>query len=171
MKQRSWSKEDEDILRAEYPKGDLATAALRLGRTETAVRMRAKILGLRRPRRFHGNRNPNFAGYGRISKSYFSQVKRGASEKGLEMSVSLEYLDSITVDRCPFCGRALVYKNFSAGAEVTASLDRIDSRRGYIEGNLRWIHKDINIMRSNMTDAEFLGWVFDIWRYAHDQRV
>lgn len=29
----------------------------------------------------------------------------------------------------------------------TASLDRIDSSKGYVEGNVHWVHKDINIMK------------------------
>lgn len=40
----------------------------------------------------------------------------------------------------------------------TASLDRIDSNEGYIEGNVQWVHKAINLMKRDMTDAEFLDW-------------
>ncbi len=163
---RRWSEEEDEILRIEYSSGDLVALAVRLGRTEDAVRIRAKTLGFRRPRRFKGDKNPNFTGYGKISGSCIGQIKEQALVKGIEMSVSIEYLDSITVDRCPFCGRDMVYRNFSDGREVTASLDRIDSNRGYVEGNVRWIHKEVNIMRSDMSDEEFLGWVFDIWRHT-----
>jgi hypothetical protein len=40
--------------------------------------------------------------------------------------------------------------------QATASLDRIDSSKGYIEGNLQWLHKRINIMKGNMSEKEFL---------------
>lgn len=39
----------------------------------------------------------------------------------------------------------------------TASLDRIDSSRGYIEGNIQWVHTDINNMKSDMTQEQFIN--------------
>jgi hypothetical protein len=37
----------------------------------------------------------------------------------------------------------------------TASLDRIDSDIGYIEGNVQWVHTDINIMKGVLSEARF----------------
>ena len=39
---------------------------------------------------------------------------------------------------------------------TTASLDRIDSSKGYIVGNVRWVHKDINKMINNYGDTKFI---------------
>jgi hypothetical protein len=36
----------------------------------------------------------------------------------------------------------------------TASLDRINSKIGYVEGNVQWIHKDINKMK-NIFDQDY----------------
>jgi len=38
----------------------------------------------------------------------------------------------------------------------TASLDRKDSSKGYIEGNVQWVHKDINMMKRHYTEEYFL---------------
>lgn len=38
----------------------------------------------------------------------------------------------------------------------TASLDRIDSSKGYIEGNVQWLHKDINQMKINFNQKDFI---------------
>ena len=38
----------------------------------------------------------------------------------------------------------------------TASLDRIDSSKGYVEGNVQRTHKHINMMKSNHEYAYFL---------------
>lgn len=38
----------------------------------------------------------------------------------------------------------------------TASLDRIDNRIGYVEGNVQWVHKRINMMRGSMDIEEFV---------------
>ena len=40
--------------------------------------------------------------------------------------------------------------------EITASLDRIDSNKGYIKNNVQWVHKHINTMKMHMTDREFI---------------
>lgn len=39
-----------------------------------------------------------------------------------------------------------------------ASLDRIDSDKGYIEGNVQWLHKWVNLMKSDFTQDEFLNY-------------
>lgn len=38
----------------------------------------------------------------------------------------------------------------------TASLDRIDSSKGYIKGNVQWVHTRINNMKGDMTHDEFI---------------
>jgi hypothetical protein len=40
----------------------------------------------------------------------------------------------------------------------TASLDRIDSSKGYTLGNIQWVHKWVNLMKQDMTDQEFIEW-------------
>lgn len=39
---------------------------------------------------------------------------------------------------------------------ITASLDRIDSSKGYVKGNVQWVHKTINSMKMNMSDINFI---------------
>jgi hypothetical protein len=49
----------------------------------------------------------------------------------------------------------------------TASLDRIDSKKGYVLGNIQWVHKTLNIMKRDYSDAtfvEFCGYVTDFQR-------
>jgi hypothetical protein len=41
--------------------------------------------------------------------------------------------------------------------ETNASLDRIDSNKGYIEGNIQWVLKDINFMKSNHNQDYFIS--------------
>jgi len=38
----------------------------------------------------------------------------------------------------------------------TASLDRIDSSKGYVKGNLQWVHKDINMMKNHYNQKYFI---------------
>jgi len=39
----------------------------------------------------------------------------------------------------------------------TASLDRIDSSKGYVKGNVQWVHKDINYMKKDLEEKYFVG--------------
>ena len=59
--------------------------------------------------------------------------------------------------RCALTGMPLVIAQVaSKRTDTTASLDRIDSGAGYVVGNVQWVHKDINRMKGNLTDLEFL---------------
>jgi hypothetical protein len=40
----------------------------------------------------------------------------------------------------------------------TASLDRIDSSKGYFKGNVQWIHKDLNVMKMDLTEEKFIDY-------------
>ena len=46
-------------------------------------------------------------------------------------------------------------KNRSTG---TISLDRIDSSKGYIKGNVQWVHKTINKIKLKLSNSEFKYW-------------
>lgn len=38
----------------------------------------------------------------------------------------------------------------------TASLDRIDNSKGYEEGNIQWVHKDVNFMKRTYSQEYFI---------------
>jgi hypothetical protein len=41
---------------------------------------------------------------------------------------------------------------------ITASADRIDSSRGYVEGNVQWVHKWINLMKLDHSQHDFISY-------------
>lgn len=97
-----------------------------------------------------GNGHSSFRGSGRVSMTYFSSIKRGADGgKGRvakEFSVTIDYLSELFDKQDGKCALSGLDLDFITKKE-TASLDRIDSSIGYIEGNLQWVHKDINMMK------------------------
>jgi hypothetical protein len=44
----------------------------------------------------------------------------------------------------------------NSGSTGTASLDRIDSSKGYEEGNIQWVHKHINFMKRTYSQEYFI---------------
>jgi hypothetical protein len=56
---------------------------------------------------------------------------------------------------CEFTGVNLILSSYSKVQKnpiYSASLDRIDSDKGYVVGNIRWVSRSINYMKNNMTD-------------------
>ncbi|MCK9435097.1 MAG: hypothetical protein M0R32_09840 [Candidatus Cloacimonetes bacterium] len=106
-----------------------------------------------------GNKSKTWNGYGQISRSYFSHIKGHAKTRGIEFDISIEYLWSLYEKqngRCSLSGAELI-PPVSRHKIKTASLDRIDSNKGYIESNVRWIHKDLNLLRWDYPDEIFIN--------------
>lgn len=102
-----------------------------------------------------GASNSCWSGYGDISGAKWSNIKNGAKDRKINFDIKIEYAWQLFLSqnkKCVFTGIEL---NFN---EPTASLDRIDSLVGYIEGNIQWVHKDINKMKWNLSDQEFILW-------------
>ena len=110
-----------------------------------------------------GPRHVQWTGCGDISGDYFNQLKRGADgSKGrspLRFEVSIEYLWELFLSQnkcCSLTGLPLEFRRKTHDEPQPASLDRIDSSKGYIEGNVQWVHKDINLMKGRLDQARFI---------------
>ena len=104
-----------------------------------------------------GSKHQCWRGYGELSQKKYGIIKRGAHKhhnRKLEFSVSAEYLWNLFVSQDKKC--ALTKTPLSINQE--ASLDRIDSSKGYIEGNVQWVHKDINTMKWAFPQNTFIEW-------------
>jgi hypothetical protein len=44
---------------------------------------------------------------------------------------------------------------------TSASLDRIDSSKGYIKGNIQWVSRAVNYMKNDMSENDLLR-IFDL---------
>lgn len=105
-----------------------------------------------------GNKNPSYAGVGEIYSSHYSQMKRDAIKRNKEWALTKEYIWNLYIiqDRkCALTGLPIKFGRYRIHHETTASLDRIDSAKGYIEGNVQWVMKDINMLKG-ILDDEYL---------------
>ncbi len=116
-----------------------------------------------------GKDSPLFKGAGELPLDFYSRIKRNCHRYGkhIEFNVTIEYLWELFLEqnrKCALSGEPLVLgayekENRRAGtSKITASLDRIDSLRGYVDGNVQWVHKTINVMKNDMGVEEFKGW-------------
>lgn len=99
-----------------------------------------------------------------IIPSYiWNGMKGRAKSRGLEFTITKEYVEKLFLDqdkRCALTLRPLHFvrtknkRNFNEF--TTASLDRIDNNVGYVEGNVRWLYKKVNYMKQDFEEQEFL---------------
>ena len=118
-----------------------------------------------------GKKSSNWTGYGDIPGSYWKQLLRHAKVRSREVTISLndaweQYLKQNGI--CALSGEPI---NFGIPgrknrASITASLDRIDSSKGYIVDNIQWVHKHVNIMKWNLTEQRFVELCNKISNYA-----
>ena|ERR1035437_228002 len=107
-----------------------------------------------------------FKGIEDLSGGYLSQIKHGAFIRGFEYSISKEYLWDLFLKqnrKCALTGLDIYFgiygnKKQNGGRNQTASLDRVDSTRGYVEGNVQWVHKDINNIKQDYSMKELLNY-------------
>jgi|688.fasta_scaffold444580_2 hypothetical protein len=94
---------------------------------------------------------------GELTKTKFNRIKKSSVERGLEFLITMKYaweLFEKQKGKCFFSGLDLILNK--DGENITASLDRINSEIGYIEGNVQWVHKDINKMKTDFNDDYFI---------------
>lgn len=97
-----------------------------------------------------------------IPKAHFNNIKSSlnrGSRKKLEFKITVEYIDLVFSKQNYKC----VYTNqdlrFDIGSKRgNASVDRIDSSKGYIVDNIQIVHKVINNMKQALSHDEFLEW-------------
>lgn len=111
-----------------------------------------------------GERHPNYKGYKEISGNHFNQIKTGAEIRSLSFKVSIEELWELFEKQKRQCSLSGLDIQFGIKSrikekqkECTASLDRIDSSKGYTIDNVQWVHKDINKMKNVHSQEAFIN--------------
>lgn len=101
-------------------------------------------------------------GYKGISGTLWNRINTSAAKRKVEITVTIEEVWDLFVQqdgRCNLSGLPIeippTCSSLFAG-NMTASLDRIDSTKGYIPGNLQWLHKDVNRIKTNMPQERFI---------------
>ena len=112
--------------------------------------------------------SPTWRGFEDIPGVFFSNTKGDAKKRGLKYGISPQYMWDLYLNQQRKC--ALTGQNIEFGKTRdarTASLDRIDSAQGYIEGNVQWVHKDINRLKNNYSQSKFITMCEMVSEYAN----
>lgn len=98
-----------------------------------------------------------------IKEYYFNQhimknIKRRSKVSTLEFNITPEYLLELFEKqnrKCALSGISLDVRAIKSD-DLVLSLDRINSDIGYIEGNVQWVHKDINMIKQSYNNDYFI---------------
>jgi len=108
----------------------------------------------------------HYKGVGNLSSTFFSRILEGAKARNIEVAVTKEQILELLEKqeyKCALSGIPLIMsRTFSKdrtnqASSTTASLDRIDSSKGYVLGNVQWVHKDVNLMKNKFDNQYFIN--------------
>jgi ribosomal protein S14 len=91
-----------------------------------------------------------------LRKSFAHKYKSNAELRGIQWGVSFDYLADLLISqdfKCALTGWDIHAMDINS----PASLDRIDSSLGYIEGNLQWVYNKVNMMKQHYTQEDFIA--------------
>lgn len=88
-----------------------------------------------------------------ICGKYFTQVKRGAIRRFLVFDITIGDMQAVAERQYYNCALTGLPLKFDTNNGGDASLDRIDSKLGYITGNIQWVHKDVNRMKQEFSET------------------
>ena len=98
-------------------------------------------------------------------------AKKRAETKQFKFNLTPAYLYTLFEKQnglCALTGRCLTFHKSNGKGTMdrdSASIDRIDSGKGYIQGNVQWVCSFANIMKQRFTNQEFIKLCKDVVRY------
>ena len=121
---------------------DVDPSAIKRGRTTSC--------GCRRDQydKIRGSNSVQFKGYGDLSGKTWGTIKSRSKKRNIKFEISIEQawnLFEYQKGKCALTGLSI---NLIGNKRVTASLDRIDSSKGYIISNIQWVLAAVNIMKN-----------------------
>lgn len=143
---RTWTKEEEDFLHQNYCKKGGKFCAEKLGRSHNSLITKANRMGLKKPS-FNVTKHPH------IPTRMWISILSNSKKKNREVSIDRDYVWSIYQKQKGACALTGWPISFAEGGR--ASVDRIDSTKGYIKGNVQIVDSRANKIKMNNTDQFF----------------
>lgn len=100
-----------------------------------------------------------------IRISWFNKFKTCAETRGIFWNLSIDDVADIMESqnyKCNLTGLGIEFPESGHPQKSPASIDRIDSKVGYIKDNIQLVVKDINMMKQGYSQKHFI----DLCRYV-----
>lgn len=102
---------------------------------------------------------------GDLCANQFGKIRKSAEIRGLDFNVSISYLWNLFINQNKRC--AITGDEISSIKQ--ASLDRINSEYGYIEGNVQWVTKQANLSKHLMSMEQLYEFCRKVLNHANQQ--
>jgi hypothetical protein len=108
---------------------------------------------------------------GQITNRYWKRVVDSARARDITFNITRKFAWELFLKqdkKCTLTGITLTFAESYEGEGVrlqTASLDRIDSNKPYVEDNVQWVHKAINKMKNSLSDEDLIEWCQKVTDY------
>ena len=111
-----------------------------------------------------------------IYAQYLRTIERGAKGRGLELSITATDIKELLEKqnhKCALSGLDIQLSNtYNAQTKNSvndASIDRIDSSKGYTIDNIQWVNKYINFMKQDINQGDFINFCHIISNHQKDK--
>lgn len=107
-----------------------------------------------------------------ISQGYFGNLRKGAKARSIDFDITKEEAQKLLAAqdcRCAYSGKSIKLATSERSKNATGSIDRKDSTAGYTPGNIQWVNKNINKMKMDFSENDFLYMIKTIYENRHLQ--
>ena len=126
-------------------------------REDTLIGGLSKSCGcVNRHRRFNNRR---WKGVGDISGTMWRKLQGGAKRRKISFCLAIEDLWTLYLrqnKKCALTGLDITFSKKVNDYDGNASLDRIDSNKGYTIDNVQWVDKRVNNIKQDLPETEFI---------------
>ena len=102
---------------------------------------------------------------GELTLTRYTKLKNSAIKRGYSFDISIEYLWNLFLQQKQICAITGDY----IPTIQEASLDRIDSSKGYIEDNVQWVTYQANVSKHIMSMNELYEFCKKVLNHANQQ--
>jgi hypothetical protein len=147
-KQR-WNNEEDSFIIENYERIGAKACATKLQKTLSSIYSRATTLNIQK--------KIELSKTGVIPKRIINQIKVHAKSKNRICDITEEDILDLWIKQNKKCALTGTYIQFHNVFKLsTASVDRIDSKKGYTIDNVQLLHKDINLSKRIYSDEYYI---------------
>lgn len=110
----------------------------------------------------------NKSGRLELSDDHFRSIKHSAEKRGFAFELTKDQIWNLYLKqggRCNLSGVKVSFSRNTRKVKQTASLDRINSSKGYTLDNVQILHKHVNIMKNTFSQEQFIRYAILIDKY------
>lgn len=87
------------------------------------------------------------------SARLYNKFRKSANSRGIFWGINLQQFTDAYSGRCALTGWPISMEH----GTCTASLDRVDSTKGYLPDNIQWVHSMVNMCKNKYDQTKFIA--------------